>query len=148
MNNVDEIYKQHQDLLWWFAHKYKVDISICNVGFTKAINTFDGSKGIKFSTWVGVCVKNECLIEKRYYKRHPTLVTEVIEESITPDNRVKDIDLWLSMRKVLTADEFDLLILYYVKGYKQNEISNKLGVSQVMVHRKLQKILNKLREKL
>ena len=55
---------------WKYAGRQNYDLyeeylTIANIGATKALQTFDPSKGYEFSTYCGVCVLNELRMESR-----------------------------------------------------------------------------------
>ena len=63
----------------------------------------------------------------------------------------EDIDELIMLRdslKSLTAEEKDLIENRYIKDYTQSETSKIIGISQVQVSRKEQKVLNKIRQKM
>ena len=63
---------ENHNLIYYFIHKYNLSIEdyydICAIGLCKAANTYDDKKGIKFSTYAGVCIENEIKQELRKQK--------------------------------------------------------------------------------
>lgn len=62
-----------------------------------------------------------------------------------------DIDTLIALKqelKSLDKEEYDIISSHYIKNQTQSEIAKKLGINQVQVSRKEQKILVKLKDKL
>lgn len=96
----DDYAENNQKLIYYIANKYhltmKIDldelISIAGMGFAKALNTFDKNVGVKFSTFVYTCMKNEILCFYRKEVKH--IKSDVsLNKKIKSDSGVKDPEL-------------------------------------------------------
>lgn len=159
-------------LVYHIAKKFKYTgfeeeelISIGCIGLIKGINTFELSKGIMLSTYIGKCIQNEILIALRKNKK--LKFNEIsIEEAVSYDkegNKLKIADLlkgtdeyeiYEKMEKVKEIFEYilnkfhckeKLYILYYLAGYKQIEIAKKTHISQTYVSKQLKTLKEELK---
>lgn len=76
---------------------------------------------------------------------------EMTLQEVIPKKQDTDIATLLALRDELCKlkeDEQQLIQNRYIEGYTQAETAGKLGMSQVQVSRKEQKVLTKLRDKL
>ena len=153
---------------------YNVDVidrndlfSIGVIGLDKAIETFDMSKGYKFSTYAGRVIINEILMSLRktkYIKNDISLESVVHEDKngngLTLENMIASDDnleesyineeLKEGVRKsleVLTEKERDIVEFYY--GFKGNlyncrQIGEILGISRSYVSRIISKAQQKI----
>ena len=146
-----------------FAPAEKEDILSSGVlGLVKAANTFDEKRGVKFSTYAAMCIRNEIFMflrkANRYYTREVSL-----EEPVTMD----DNGATLTIADTLVANENpqdeclagiaieefmhglpskDKQILRMrASGYKQKEIASATGYSQAHIARRLKGIKAKWR---
>jgi RNA polymerase sporulation-specific sigma factor len=147
-------------------------ISIGTIGLIKAIDTFDGEKGIRLATYASRCIDNELLMMLRSGKRlakeiylydpigsdregNEINLLDIIEEADIDiiENIVLEDDikkLYKLIGKVLTDREREIICLRYGlsnrKEVTQREIASKLGISRSYVSRTEKKALKKLRE--
>lgn len=147
-------------------------ISIGTIGLIKAIDTFDGEKGIRLATYASRCIDNELLMMLRSGKRlakeiylydpigsdregNEINLLDIIEEADIDiiENIVLEDDikkLYKLIGKVLTDREREIICLRYGlsnrKEVTQREIASKLGISRSYVSRIEKKALKKLRE--
>lgn len=147
-------------------------ISIGTIGLIKAIDTFDGEKGIRLATYASRCIDNELLMMLRSGKRlakeiylydpigsdregNEINLLDIIEEADIDiiENIVLEDDikkLYKLIVKVLTDREREIICLRYGlsnrKEVTQREIASKLGISRSYVSRIEKKALKKLRE--
>lgn len=171
---------KNQGLVYYVIYKkfyntsYDLDdlIQIGNIGLIKAINTFDVSKNVKFSTYATKCIKTEILLFFRKQERHDKI--ESVENNICQDINGKDIslfnflpsdtnleedyikeELYTNLRKIiegLKEEERNLIILFYGlygnRRHSQKELSMIFNISQPAICRKIKKIIKKIRIKL
>lgn len=147
MLNATELYKQYEKILWYFAHKYNVEIDVCYLGFMEAVNAYDESKGVKFNTYLTLRLKDYCCKEKR---RHSAKKRQ-------GENDVISFNMdWLGakpcesiipyIKQHLSVVDWELIYNYYFKGYSQTELAKRYNITQVSLSRRLQKIYAKIRE--
>ena len=56
------------------------------------------------------------------------------------------VDFWASVKLALTDEEFEIIEMRYQLNMTQEEIAEKVGISQQAVWKRLDKIFKKLRE--
>lgn len=148
-------------------------VSVGTIGLLKSIDTFNLSKGIKFSTYATRCIENEILMFLRKNKKHKC--NKSFDEIISRDQtgkvlKIEDIlyddssdfvldyenlEIYRVVREVvenLPDREKEIIMLYFGfydgRIYTQKQISKKLGVSQAQISRLKMIILEKIRKKL
>lgn len=148
-------------------------VSIGSVGYAKALNTYDSTKGAKFSTYATNCIKNEILYFLRKEKKHVTntisasyllhtdsegnsfALEDTLSDSEGTVNRVEDLlmfkeDVKLLMEAIERLPERERFIIknrYGLLGEKpmtQHSLANKLGMSQANISKIEQGIVKKL----
>lgn len=147
--------------------------SIGNLGFVKALNSFDKMKGIRFSTFAINCIVNEILFFLRKEKKHMGNIslnkklqfdgqgnTFTLEETLE-DNQFaeKGIDykimkeeekqsLLKAISKLNDEEQYIMLYRYGVNGHKtktQKELAEALNMSQANVSKIQRNCLKKLK---
>ena len=148
-------------------------VSIGTIGLIKAVNTFNGDKGIRLATYAARCIENEILMVLRSNKKNGNDVS--IEEPIGIDkegNEISLIDiissdedveetvalsvqvdnLYSLIETALTEREKKVIImrygLYNTNALAQREVAKALGISRSYVSRIEKKAISKLAEKL
>lgn len=139
-------------------------ISIGTMGLIKAIDTFDLSRNIKFSTYSSRCIVNEINMFLRIDRKHhkvDSLENKVIDYEFS-EVKLKDIipvetnveeqiiekEEYLIIYELLNSlpeDEREMVKMY-MKRYTEKEIGEKYNLSQSYVSRKIRNILKKLRQ--
>lgn len=132
-------------------YEYEDLVQVGLIGLLKGIRTFKESES-KFSTYVGVCIKNEILmLVKRKSPKSISLETEIrgySNEVFTLNDVVADKDSekftedlenkTLVENLLKTASDRDkLLIELVLDGKTQQEIGSILGVSQSIISRRI-----------
>jgi len=138
--------------------RYKEDlISEGMVGLCKAANAYDPDRGVRFTTYSSMCIRNEMLMFLRRINRqvnaevslHDTIgidadgneltYADVIEdESQTPDNFLID-----ATAKEFTESQKPLdreILKALQEGHKQSQIGQMLGIKQPTVCRHIRKM--------
>lgn len=173
----DKIIKSNIRLVRHIAKQYSTEgydfedlVSIGIIGLIKAVDTYDVTKNIKFSTYSSRCISNEILMGIR--KNNTINVQKVnIEDTLSCDfegNELKYLDIledknsdfvtkiidnYLSKELLdvidsLSEKEKELVMLYFGfdgNRYKQKEIAHMLGISQSYISRKISNILKKIK---
>jgi RNA polymerase sigma factor, sigma-70 family len=146
-------------------------ISIGTIGLIKAINTFDGSKNTKLSSYASRCIENEILMHFRNSKKamldlslnEPietdkngnvlTLIDtissdECIFETVNTKIDIEKLNKYLV--KLLTPRERIIICLRYglngLKPLPQREVAKKLGISRSYVSRIEKKAVSSLKK--
>ncbi len=147
-------------------------ISIGTIGLIKAANTFDYSKGIRFSSYAARCIENEILMFFRSSKKSAqdismnepidtdkdgnvlTLMDVMATEDCICDEldiRIKSEQLRKYIRECLSVREMEILTMRYgLDGRSpltQREVASKMDISRSYVSRIEKKALLKLRKK-
>ena len=122
------------------------------IGLLKAINTFDSSKGYKFSTYAFPIVRNELLMAFRKSKRSVMAAfslddnadigngesvpyAEMIADGKDYEENVVNSMLAQQIFERLESREKHIFTMFFVESRTQSEISKALGISQSYVSR-------------
>lgn len=145
-------------------------ISIAFIGLIKAVDKFNPERGIKFTTFCGVLMKNEILMELRKIRNRSKIQMYNLEDVLAIDssngkelkledvvaddsNIEKDIEkkfLFQEVMKILEdfpEREQKIIKLKFFNNMKQKELAEQLGYSQPHISRLEKKILEKLNKK-
>lgn len=147
-------------------------VSIGTIGLIKAINTFDGNKNIKLSSYASRCIENEILMHFRNGKKSSQNVSlsDTIETDkdgnpltlidVLTDEKdfTWDVELRLNSDKLRSyiISELDdrerkvLIMRYGLDGrdpLTQREVAEKMGISRSYISRIEKKALENLRNK-
>lgn len=173
----EKIIKSNIRLVILIAKKYNIEgcdledlVSLGTIGLIKAVDTYDVTKNIKFSTYSSRCISNEILMGIR--KDNMNNIQKVnIEDTLSCDfegNELKYLDIledknsdfvtkifdnYLSKELLdvidsLSEKEKELVMLYFGfdgNRYKQKEIAHMLGISQSYISRMISNILKKIK---
>lgn len=166
MTARDRIIKHNLRLVAHIAKKYCAIpgdaedlISIGTIGLIKAVNSFDSTKQIRFSTYASRCIENEILMSFRREKKAPVTVSmqEPIETGsegggltvldVVPDSFVLDESyecqeeqrLLRQMVEQLSGRDRQVILLRYgLSGQPpltQQEVAQMLGISRSYISR-------------
>lgn len=168
-------------LVAYIANKYTstgIDlddlISTGSFGLIKAVNTFDGSKGAKLSSYASRCIENEILMNIRSVKKNKNDVS--LQEAVGFDKEGSEICLMdvigtegdmvfdeverkiqiskLSKELLIDLKDMDRKIIEMRYGLKdgrkrtQQEIAKIYGISRSYISRIENMVIKKLRKKL
>lgn len=143
-------------------------IQIAMIGMIKAFDTFDTNKNSKFATYAGVIMTNEILMYARKEKRNKNVSMnkiicldgdgneKILEESLFTKNYSVDenlitkdtIDELNLVMNNLKEKENEIIKMRYFEELNQNEVANKLNISQSYVSRLERRSLLKMRKEL
>lgn len=146
-----------------FSALHKDDIISSGIlGLVKAANTFDAERGTKFSTYAALCIRNEMLMyirkARRYFDQEISLespvtvdesgailtIADTLEANENPqDECLAGLMYEEFIRKLTTLDQ--RVLGMRIEGYKQKEISARLGYSQGYIARRIKGIRAKAR---
>lgn len=141
-----------------FAPAEKEDILSSGVlGLVKAANTYDEKRGVKFSTYAAMCIRNEIFMylrkTNRYYTKEVSLeepvsvddngatltIADTLEANENPqDECLAGIAIEEFMRGLPSKDK--QILRMRASGYKQKEIASATGYSQAHIARRLKGI--------
>ena len=149
------------------SNNYEDVSSVGKIGLIKAAQAFDESKGVKFSTYASRCIQNEILMYFRKEKHHLgnislsepigydiegneiTLMDKIPESTINFTEQIAERENFISIiniiLNVLKLRE-KLVMLYKISGFTQEEIAEKLGISQSYISRIQKKIKDKIKK--
>ncbi|QPX71613.1 RNA polymerase sporulation specific sigma factor [Bacillus phage SP8] len=144
----------------------------CSIGFTglwKAIQTFDVTKNIKFSTFAGTVIRNDYNMFLRSVKRSYSVQVSSLDAPLHVDDdgsELTGLDLLADqvdlisifddldtldsiLRHVMkTCKDRDMNILYHhLEGLNQKEIAEKYGITQSYASRIVNKVQDKLKSR-
>ena len=176
----DQIFNANIKLVFSIVSKYKdfkgVHVEEAQhfgfIGLVCAINHFDTSKKIRFSTYATRVITNEINnglnlftgvipIPKHLYKK---VKSELIQEITTSDleslqleNQTHESDIdskidkqifWQMLNKYCTEDEIDILIKMYCSEHETKlvNVARSIGHTKQYTYNKLQKIIKRLKE--
>jgi len=172
----DEIIEHNLRLVLSVASRFNVDaeekkdlISIGSIGLIKAVDSFDVSRGIQFSTFAIRCIQNEILMHFRQTKKDRNVSS--LDDSLSFNEKgeeLKIIDtltdntdieedyenkeaIGLLKELVVSLNERDSFILTLYFGlfgsdaFPMKEIGFRLNLSQSYISRLVKKILNELK---
>lgn len=171
----DKFFEHNMRLMVYFANKFKSSgyemedlFSASQLGFLKAFNTFDISKGIQFATYGRRCMENEILMfmqkNKRHRKNHDYLefyvatseegegltLSEIIPHPGPSSLALEESDALRQALKVFKQKTSErnrhILTLKFEKEWNQPRIAEKLGISQSAVSRIILKMLDQIRK--
>lgn len=147
-------------------------VSIGNIGLIKAIDTFDINKNLSFSTWAVPCIDGEILnffkkirkdiptdsIENPFYKGKQGEEIKVEDTLIDDTNIAEEYnnkELIVNLREIikdLPERNREIIMLYFGfyndKRYGQEEIAEKMSISQAQVSRVVKKIVKEIGKEL
>ena len=147
-------------------------ISIGTVGLIKAINTFEGDKGVRLATYASRCIENEILMHFRNQRKssldvsfdepietdaegNPLTLIDVIaqEDTVLEDiwrkNNLKKLVRFVNEMEDLREKEI-IILRYGLRGeapLTQSEVGKRYGISRSYVSRIETKALKKLRNR-
>lgn len=129
------------------------------IGLIIAAEKFDPERGCRFSVWAGTCIENSIRMYLRREKKHKRCVMSLDQEVREDGSRLEELvgiqedafeDVWkqdLLVRAVgaLTPQEREMIQMYYLDGVTQMELARQYGCAQTTMHKRLKKILGKMR---
>ena len=162
----EEIVNRYKPLVSTLANSYCTpDFDVCDfiqeglLGLLNACKTFDVNGGASFKNYASVCIKNRFISIIRKSKSKNVIPNDSIvsiddielsdknlsnpEELVISEERLKD--LLEHLNNSLSQNEI-LVLYYYLKGMKYQEISEKTGLNSKAVDNALQRIKKKLRD--
>lgn len=175
MENREQFAVDNFNLIYAFIQDHKVDykyddiIDLLYIGYTKAINTYDSSKG-KFSTYAYTCMQAMCYGYDFLYNRRAMRSKDIKVVSLnTPVGEEKDSelgefiedpttnienevelkllleDIYKGKEKLSFYDQY-LFECYFEKNFTLERIGKSLGISKERVRQRISKLIIKLQE--
>lgn len=96
--------------------------------------------------WLIKVSQNKCKEFLRFHKKHAAVPLEEVEESFSvTDGMDTDTSNILSLIWNLKYKLKSVVILYYIEGYKVNEVARILGISESAVKKRLERARKELR---
>lgn len=147
-------------------------VAVGNIGLVKAINTYDLSKNVEFTTYATKCIDNEILIYIRKNKKDQQVesINQIvyntadgnefkIEDVLGADTIVEEEyikqESYRIIRKIinqLPSREKEITCLYFGfynnKVHYQQEIADKFSISRAYVSIIIKKVLKKIKQEL
>ena len=141
-------------------------VSLGSIGLMKAVNSFDTSKNLHFSTYAIRCIDNEILMFLRKEQKIPH--ADSLDKPIGEENsnlklhdivcndynfleKYEDREMYKLIRKIVESLPYpknEIIMMYfgfYNKKYSQDEIAKKLSYSQTYICRLISKILEEIK---
>ncbi len=129
------------------------------IGLMEAAEKFDPERGCRFSALAGVCIENSIRMYLRSQRKHGHCTLSLDQEVCEGGGRLEELvgfredgleDIWkrdLLARAIrtLAPEERELVRMHYFDGLTQAEIARQCGIGQPMIHKRLKKILAKMR---
>ena len=148
-----------------YSKEYEDIVSIGTIGLIKAVLTFDDSKNIKFSSYAGICIRNEVFMYCRKAKKYAKDI--FLNDIIGKDNQGNEITLGevlenpnsnfikglldkedlvrlISIILNCLKDMEKIIILLRISGKTQKEICEILNRSRSYISRLEMRIRNKI----
>ena len=172
----DDLITHNLRLVVYLAKKYENSgvpaedmISIGTIGLIKAVESFDYTKKVRFSTYAARCIENEMRMHLRHIRRSPAAlsmqepieaardgsaltVMDVIPDDFVLDEHFEQQDEGRRLRRLvdtLTARERQVILLRYGLGGQppltQQQAAALLGISRSYVSRIEKRALELLR---
>ena len=154
--NKDVMFNENSGLIWkaikdmhlYTTKDMELDdyYQIGSMGLLRAIDTYDASKGVQFSTYAVKCIKNEIgqyfQSQERDKRKMNTVTTSYNVETNIGDNKVEIIDCVVDFSstepfnevcritlgealKVLTEAEYEFFRVRYMEAELTDDITNK-----------------------
>ncbi len=154
--NKDVMFNENSGLIWkaikdmhlYATKDMELDdyYQIGSMGLLRAIDTYDTSKGVQFSTYAVKCIKNEIgqyfQSQERDKRKMNTVTTSYNVETNVGDNKVEIIDCVVDFSstepfnevcrttlgealKVLTEAEYEFFRVRYMEAELTDDITNK-----------------------
>ena len=96
--------------------------------------------------WLIKVSQNKCKEFLRFHKKHAAVPLEEVEESFSvTDGMDTDTSNILSLIWNLKYKLKSVVILYYIEGYKVNEVARILGISESTVKKRLERARKELK---
>lgn len=140
------LYNKYYKMLWWFSHKYKVDIGDCEIAFINCVKNYDGQKS-SFSNYLWLGLKHEVW---KNWRNSQAIKRKTEHLTVDYDPELVGVkpqqSLWQVAKDILTQQEYNLIYNIFACGYSQQEMAIKYNLSQAHISRKVNSIISKLRE--
>lgn len=141
-------------------------VEIGLIGLIKAVDSFNIDRYASFSSYAGVCIDNEILMFMRTDKercdnisldenmnsdttdRYTTLKDVIPDTSVNLELEYENkeiINLLKDLTQKLNDRDKDIVILYFIENYTQQQIADKYNISRSYISRVILKILEKLK---
>lgn len=156
----DMLFNKYKPLMIKFSNKYKYKYEMddmlqeCRLGFCKAIETYDETKSVLFSTYLYRCIEKSVLtyLKQMNCKNNKPLIDYVNIDSLptkyiayckTPYDELEEKEYISFIRNFINGLEFDEAIVFELKlnGYSYQVIGDILDMSK----KKVDNILAKTR---
>lgn len=168
ITKTQQLVIENENLVYDIIHKrFRGNLDYVDIGWIgliKAANTFDQSRGAKFSTYAYRIVFNEiCMEIRKQVSRSNVLncvsldlqinnftLNEMIPSSFNLQESVENRDILENIKNILTEKEYDILCktygLFGRNQLNQVQIANQYSVTQSYICRIIQKAMSKLKE--
>lgn len=147
---VWDIYHSWKNKLGYNTYDMDDLFSIGVLALIKAVKTYSPAKGT-LSTWASIIIANQYRNFQRYcYRKKPTLCCKELKDNNAVDESsiddiIERVYASQAMKQAeLSSQESQVLIMYMGENMTQQEIANKLGLSQSQVSRLKTRALRKM----
>ena len=122
------------------------------LALVNAVNTFDNSKGVKFSTYANVCISNRLTntVQKNSYNNNIANFNEFFNDitNITPESIIlekeKTQELYNKIINLLSEKEWKVFCLF-LTGSTYDQMARQLNIPLKVVDNSMQRVRRKLK---
>lgn len=161
-SNVNLVYMTFNQWYWMYGWLEEDLIQEGMIGLWKACQTFDVTRGNLFSTYAVKCIKNEMGMflrkESRYFSRVESLDAKIdndgkstfLETIEAQEEGMTDYEKYVLELAISKAKELGFwnIVELRLKGMQQVDIAKQLGIHQVTVSERMNKLYAEVRKEL
>lgn len=122
-------------------------LSIAYLAVSKAVNKYDDSKNTKLTTYLTICIDNAIKTaitkEAKQYRLKEVAENQYIRKQ---EQEREAEDVRNAIVNCLNEEEQQIVNLYFYKRKTLQEIAEIYSTNHVQIHRKIEKIKEKMRE--
>lgn len=149
---LSELYLKHFSSLFYYAYAELHDPRLAEEAvhevYVIACRKYEEvMAGEKPERWLRKALKYVLRNMVRSMIRTRNLITqESIESVAVPDEKARDAELDLDMRRILNAEEYRLYRLVYLEGMTLAAAAGRMGISESACKKRIQRMKEKIRK--
>lgn len=122
-------------------------LSISYMAITKALKKYDSDKGTKVTTYITICIDNAIKTAITKEAKNHSLKAKAEVQFTNKQEQDKEAQVVReAIFNTLDSEEQEIVNMYFYKRKTLQEIADIYNTNHVQIHRKLDKIKEKLRE--